>query len=151
MYHYSDRRSDLDLEWPWHNIKSCGTLLLLQETTHTPKNSENPGMTILFCRLKIHLEDLCRSEASFCSHDVLFDGVPVVRQDSSDVGRFLHSFSLELDKVSVFSTASMPLIYAFVSRGTTVLADYTSYTGVRMSLLSLVSVLSRACERALKL
>ena len=115
MYHYSDRRSDLDLEWPWHNIKSCGTLLLLQETTHTPKNSENPGMTILFCRLKIHLEDLCRSEASFCSHDVLFDGVPVVRQDSSDVGRFLHSFSLELDKVSVFSTASMPLIYAFVS------------------------------------
>ena len=28
-----------------------------------------------------------------------------------------------------FASGTMPLIYAFVSRGTTVLADYTSYTG----------------------
>lgn len=54
------------------------------------------------------------------------------------------SFGIQKAVVLLVVTASMPLIYAFVSRGTTVLADYTSYTGERMSCLSLVSVLSGA-------
>lgn len=46
-----------------------------------------------------------------------------------------HLLNLSWSYVARLDTSEMPLIYAFVSRGTTVLADYTTYTGEHMSLL----------------